>query len=53
MDVMPQVPRISVWGYAHLSFIAGLGALYGPLILHTLPPSVHHTVIKAFKAIMD
>ena len=30
------------------SFSAGLGALYGPLILYMLPLSVHSTVVNAF-----
>jgi hypothetical protein len=35
--------------YYHYSALsAGLGALYGPLISHTLPASVRHTVINVF-----
>ena len=30
-------------------FNASLGALYGPLILHMPPISVHSTVVNAFK----
>jgi hypothetical protein len=30
------------------SVTAGLGALYGPLIIHTFSVSIHHTVANAF-----
>ena len=30
---------------------AGIGAMYGPSILYTLPMSVHHTDVKAFEVI--
>ena len=53
MGVIPQLLHISVWKTSLiLAFIVSLGALYGPLILHTLPPSMHY-VTKAFKAITN
>jgi hypothetical protein len=34
-------------------FNTGLGALYGPLILHMPPHSVHSTFVNAFKGAAD
>jgi hypothetical protein len=31
----------------------GLGALYGPIILKTIPSSVHRTVVNEFKGIIN
>jgi hypothetical protein len=32
-------------------YLADLGTLYGPLILHMLPVSVHRTVVNAYNDI--
>ena len=42
-------PRCTVRTY-NSSHVAGLGALYGRTILHTLPASVHCTGVNAFKS---
>jgi hypothetical protein len=41
----------SVWVLKPLNI--GLSALYGPIILHTIPASVHRTVVNEFKDIIN